>query len=139
MSTGQVAHRHQRNRQDWQRQYQQFLPSRGGVLLDAKVHIFPVCVHHHIDVVIRLRRAVKTDARVRESGDKSATGPVPYQRISSRQNLLRHKEGCDLRNQVGRAILSSKHMSTTLWITTSDEDERLTEFLYCVRPATGPR
>ena len=33
------------------------------------------------------------NAKLRESGDRSAWGPVPYQATSSRQNLLRPREG----------------------------------------------
>src|SRR5579864_4764968 len=46
----------------------------------------------------------RQNARLRESGDRSTVGPTPYQEISSRQNLLRHKEGWDFRN----AIISLK-------------------------------
>ena len=51
----------------------------------------------------------RQNARLRECGDKSTVGPVPYQETSSRQNLLRHREGCDFRKAIMR--LKKRKMS----------------------------
>src|SRR5271169_3078108 len=51
----------------------------------------------------------RQNAKLRESGDKSTAGPVPYQETSSRQNLLRHREGCDFRKVI--MLLKKRNMS----------------------------